>query len=262
MQNTIGQVATVPLYSNWAFWAVIVAAIAIILSQLPPLYLLFKKAKLDIELYSKIHITHMIGNPNLQCHVILNNIGGRRLRIKYISAKIERDGNPIVTLPAQNYDTNPRGTSTILFTRFTLNTEAEWGNSINFFDLFNRTEERNFKEAEALLKEDLYKKHLDNKDNAKPEKKVLIKAKEPLVKPFLEMFNKRFIWESGEYKLIITVSAKPLREEIEKQFRFTLFETDSNNLRKYTEDYATGLGVCYNSIEKHPGIFIQITEET
>lgn len=256
MENTIEQAASVPLYFNWAFWAAIVATIAIILSQIPPLYLLFKKANLDIELYSRIHITHIIGNPNLQCHVILNNIGGRSLRIKHISAKIERDGNLIATLPAQNYDTNPSGTSTILLTRFTLNTETEWGNTINFLNFFNRTEEKVYKEAEVLLKKDIFKK-LD----AEPGKKVLVKAEKLLVKPFLDMFEKMFIWEPGEYKLIITVSAKPLKKEIEKQFRFTVFETDSENLRKYTEDYATGAGIYYNAVNEQPGIFIQITEE-
>lgn len=256
MENTIVQATAVPFYSNYAFWAVVIAAIAIILSQIKPLYLLFKKAKLDIELYSRILITHKIGNPNLQCHVVLNNIGGKSLRIKNISAKIERDGIPIVTLPAQNYNTDPSDASTMLLTHFTLNTGTEWGNIINFVNFFNRTEEKVFKEAEDLLKEDILKK-LD----AETDKKVVVKAEEPLVKPFLDMFEKIFIWKSGEYKLIITVSAKPLKKEIVKQFRFTLFETDSNNLRKYTEDYASGAGVYFDTVEKHPGISIQITEE-
>jgi len=64
---------TTPLYLNWSFWAVVFAAIAIALSQLPPIRLWFKKAKLEIELYSKIAITHKVGNPNLQLHLIINN---------------------------------------------------------------------------------------------------------------------------------------------------------------------------------------------
>jgi len=76
---------------------------AIFLSQLPPVLLWFKRAKLEIELYSKISITHKVGNPNLQLHLIINNIGGRKIRVKNITASIERDGNLVATLPAQNY---------------------------------------------------------------------------------------------------------------------------------------------------------------
>lgn len=256
MENTIVQATAAPFYFNYAFWAVVFAAIAIILSQIKPLYLLFKKAKLDIELYSRILVAHKIGNPNLQCHVVLNNLGGKNLKIKKCSAKIERDGVHIVTLPAQNYNTDVTGDSTRLFTKFTLKTGTEWGNIINFVNFFNRTEEKNCKEAESLLKEDILKK-LD----AEPDKKKVVSAEDSLVKPFLDIFESMFIWKPGEYKLIITVSAEPLKEEIIKQYRFTLFETDSNNLREYTKDYATGAGIYFDTTEKHPGIAIQITEE-
>lgn len=109
-----------PLYFDWSFWAVVVAAIAILLSQLPPVHVWFRKAKLEIELYSKISITHKVGNPYLQLHLIINNIGGRKVRIKDISASIERDGNLVATLPAQNYLQNQNDQSTLLFTTFSL----------------------------------------------------------------------------------------------------------------------------------------------
>lgn len=66
--------ASVPLYLNWSFWAVVVALCAVVLSQIPPIHLLLKKAKLDLELYSRIHLTHKVGNPNLQLHLIISNI--------------------------------------------------------------------------------------------------------------------------------------------------------------------------------------------
>src|SRR5690606_16295838 len=98
MQNV-----AMPLYMDWSFWAVVVASIAVLLSQLPPIHVIYKKAKLDLELYSKISITHKLGNPNLQLHLILNNIGGRRVRVKDINVAISRDGIHLINLPAQNY---------------------------------------------------------------------------------------------------------------------------------------------------------------
>lgn len=256
MENTIQQVAATPLYFNWSFWAAIAAIVAIILSQIPPLYLLFKKAKLDIELYSRILVAHRIGNPNLNCHVILNNIGGRNLRVKDISARIERDGISIVILPAQSYEDNPNDINVIPLTSVTLKPKEEWGHIIHFLNFFNRSEEKDYKEAEGLLKDDIYKKRA-----AESNWKVLVKAEPKFVEPLLNMFEKMFIWEPGEYKLTLTISAEPFKKEIQKRYRFTFFESDSKELRKYTEDYDTGTGVHHESFDRHPGISVQITEE-
>ncbi len=39
----------IPLYLDWSFWAVVVAAVAVALSQLPPIHILIKKAGLEIR---------------------------------------------------------------------------------------------------------------------------------------------------------------------------------------------------------------------
>ena len=39
-------------YLDWQFWAAAVAALALVLSQLPPIHLLVRRAKLGMELYS------------------------------------------------------------------------------------------------------------------------------------------------------------------------------------------------------------------
>ena len=128
----------IPLYLNWSLWAVVVAAIAVVLSQIPPIKELLKKAKLDLEVYSKISITHKVGNPNLQLHLILSNIGGRNVRVKDINVSISSDGNFLATLPAQNYLQKQNDQSTLLFTTFSLKPGQEWAHITNFLNFFNR----------------------------------------------------------------------------------------------------------------------------
>jgi len=128
----------IPIYLNWSFWAVVVAAIAVVLSQIPPIKELLKKGKLDLEVYSKTSITHRVGNPNLQLHLILSNVGGRNIRIKDITVSISRDGNNLATLPAQNYLQNQNDQSTLLFTTFSLKPGEEWAHITNFLNFFNR----------------------------------------------------------------------------------------------------------------------------
>ena len=51
------------LLTDGSFWT---AFVAIVLSQLPPIKLLLKRAKVDVELYSKILVFHKVGNSNVQ----------------------------------------------------------------------------------------------------------------------------------------------------------------------------------------------------
>src|SRR5574341_1575005 len=232
----------IPLYLDWSFWAVVVAAVAIVLSQLPPVHLLLRRGKLDIEPYSRILITHKIGNPNVQLHIILTNIGGRLVRVKSIELKIKRDGKDIATLPAQNYLQNPTDTNNVLFTSFSIKPREEWAHIVNFLNYFSREDEKKYRTAESKLREDILEKvkRLKNKDH-------IVKAEDNLVTPFIEMFNEKFVWQPGEYELSISVIASNNKSGIAKSYRFTLFESDSQELIKHKEDYKTGDGIFWYS---------------
>ncbi len=146
---TIMQGTEIPLYLDWSFWAVIVAFIAVLLSQIPPIKELVKKAKLDLEVYSKISITHKVGNPNLMLHLIITNIGGRNIRIKDICVSLSRDGKVLFLLPAQNYLQNQNDQNTLLFTTFSLVPNQEWAHIANFLNLFDRVDEKKYQDIEG-----------------------------------------------------------------------------------------------------------------
>ena len=233
---------TTPLYLNWSFWAVVVAAIAALLSQLPPMLLWFKRAKLEIELYSKISITHKVGNPNLQIHIIINNIGGCKIRIKNITASLERDGNLVATLPAQNYLQNQNSQNTLLFTTFSLKPAEEWAHIINLLNFFNRNDENKYRSLEADMQSDFRKK----KAALTEEPKNPIEIEESLVKPFHDFFNSHFIWDSGEYKLTVNVTTDQEKANISKTYRFTIFESHTGQLKAITEHFKYGGGIWWD----------------
>ena len=246
--------ANTPLYFDWSFWAVVVAGIAIVLSQLPPVLLWFRRARIDVEPYSRIHITHRVGNPNIQLHLILSNVGGRTVRVKGLSVGIERDGKGVARLPAQNYLQNPSDKTTVLFTSFPLGPKQEWAHIVNFLNYFSREDEKKYRSAESKLRDDILEKRkvLENKD-------TLVEATEQLVSPFVAMFNEKFVWNPGEYKMAISVITSSDRANITKSYRFTLFESDSGDLSKAKDDYRYGDGINWDS-GKYPGVIVQITE--
>ena len=92
-----------PFYLDWTFWAAVWALIAIVLSQLQPVHLLLRPKRLEVEVHSRIGITHKVGNPNASVVVSVRNTGVRELRIRGLRLDITRDSKQLLILPAQNY---------------------------------------------------------------------------------------------------------------------------------------------------------------
>ncbi|MCD4812018.1 hypothetical protein K8R14_05500 [bacterium] len=250
------QAAEVPLYLNWSFWAVIVAFIAVILSQIPPIKNLIKKPKLDIEAYSKILISHKIGNPNLQLHLMLTNSGGRNVRIKDIYVHLTRDGGQLITLPAQNYLQNQNDQSSLLFTTFSLSSNQEWAHITNFLNFFDRVDGKKYQKIEGEMLADYREqaKLVDEKEGH------LIEHPNELVSQAFNFFNSKFIWQSGEYTMKIEVKTVNDVANISKNYRFTIFETHTEQMKAITEQYKFGGGIWWEPKSVQAGVILQISE--
>ncbi len=83
-----------PFYLDWTFWAFVTAALALILSQLPPVRLLFRRATITLQPYDRLNVTHYLGNANAHLHVRLRNTGGRAVRVSSLSLLLTRDDGP------------------------------------------------------------------------------------------------------------------------------------------------------------------------
>jgi hypothetical protein len=244
-----------PVYLDWTFWAAVLAFVAILLSQLPPINQLLRPGRLTLELYSRIHVTHKVGNPNVQLYIILTNNGGRSVRVNGIKLKLSLDGKHVVELPAQNYLQNPHDTSTLLFTSFLVKPKEDWSHFVNFLNFFSRADDKKYRAAELALKTDIFaKKQLpENKDR-------IVEAAANLVEVFCEMFDEKFIWKHGEYEAHVIVESATKRSQVERRFRFTLFESDSEELRAVRTDYRLGDGLYWDSVN-HTGVLIQIVQD-
>jgi hypothetical protein len=167
---------------------------------------------------------------------------------------MKRDGKDVAVLPAQSYFQNPSDKSTVLFTSFSLKPNEEWVHVVNFLNFFSRDDDKKFRSAESKLREAILEKRktLEEKDQ-------LVEAEGSFVAPFLEMFNQKFIWQPGEYAIAISVLASHKNANIQKNYRLTLFESDSAELTKVKDDYKFGDGINWDS-GKHPGVFVQILE--
>lgn len=232
-----------PFYLNWVFWSFVVAFIALLFSQIPPIRTLLKKANLELELYSKISLSHKVGNPNIALHLIINNTGGTKIRIKGIVANILQNQKEKCCLPGQNFYPNQQDKDSVLLTTFSLKPDEEWSHFVNFFRFFEREEEKKYREMEGKLKSDI----LDNRKTSNFNPEALVEATSVLVDPFHDFFNDRFVYIAGEYELKVQIITDSESANIEKSYRFTIFEYYEEELRKQTEEYKYGLGICWHS---------------
>jgi hypothetical protein len=247
--------SSTPIYLDWAFWAAVAAFIAIVLSQLPPVLLWFRPRRLDVEVHSRIQITHKVGNPNVGMYVSVRNTGGRELRVRSLRLKLSRDGQPLLQVAAQNYFETPSSQSSVLFVPFSLKPNESWGHIVNFLNLFDRATEKLYRESESLIAADIRAKFSARPSGDNSE----VVAESVLVTPFISLFEKLFPWQPGEYIAELIVEAEAVSASFSKKYRFTLYESDTAELRSHTEDYKTGGGLTYN-INKHAGVSVPLSE--
>lgn len=244
----------VPFYFDWQFWSAMMAAIALTLSQLPPVHVMFRRARLGCETFSRMHLTHKVGNPNAQWHLIIENTGGKPIRVKSISLTFTRAGGSTFELFAQSYLRTPEATEAVMFTPFRLKPGEEWAHVLTFFSLFGRDDEKEYRILESEIRSDI----LAQKEQAE-NKERMCEANTEAVRKILRFFERHFKWTAGEYDLELKVITDRPEANISRSYRFSLFESESKELHDYSDGYRYGAGV-YWVTAAHSGLVVPLHE--
>jgi hypothetical protein len=202
------------LYLDWQFWSAFVAVLALVLTQLPPVRLWFRPSRLEVEVHSRVQLTHKVGNPNLGMYVGIRNIGGREVRVRSISVALARDGNALGVYPIVNFFETPSSTSAVLFVPFTLRPSEVWAHGANFLRLFDRNTEKVYRERESELRSNIRRKLAARAEDDKE----LVVADAEYVQPFLDMFDRMFVWLPGEYTLDLQIQVESGKAAFGKRY--------------------------------------------
>jgi hypothetical protein len=181
-------------------------------------------------------------------------LGGRSIRIRGATLTLKRDGKALAELPAQTYYQNPSDTQSVLFTSFSLKPKEEWGHIVTFLIPFSRADDKQYRAAQLVLKNDITEKRSrpENKDR-------LVEADQKSVQPFTAMFERMFIWQPGEYEVSVSVNSNPKAATPQGSYRFTLFESDSAELAGVKDAFHIGDGIYWDS-GNYSGVGIQLVE--
>jgi hypothetical protein len=241
-----------PFYFDWTFWSFVVAAIAVVLSQIPPILSLVRPRRLKVEVHDRVQIAHYIGNPMIGIVVTIDNAGGRNLRIRRLTMELWRDGNSLGTMTIQGYFETASAQSTVLFVPFSLKASDTWSHGASFYKGLDRQTDKRLRESIQALNA-----------NLAPKKNMFVlapgappEAEPTVVAPILTLFNTLFIWQPGEYVFSLTVETEPSSASYKKKYRFTLYESETAELRKYADEYKYGVLAG----QSQPGVFVPITE--
>ena len=247
--------APAPFYLDWTFWAFASSAVAILLSQLPPVRLWFRRAHLSLETQDRVHVTHMIGYPNVQMYISLMNNGARAVRVKKIHLELSRHGQGVASLDSMNYHPGESNDRVILMP-FTLAAGAEWRYRVNFIEPLVAKDDRELFKMRRALKENISEKFRSSREKD-PDRKEYVVADQVALQPILDLFQKKFLWDAGEYEISVRVITGDLRSDVAGHYRFTLYDPDSDELRAYSDDYQYGFGPALD-YEKHVGVICQL----
>ncbi len=239
-------------YLDWQFWAALIAFLALVLSQLPPVITFLKKKKLTIEKHRTFTISHRVGCPSLSMFLILKNEGGSSINIKLLKIIITKDKSEEFQLLGNGYLKSPNDPQYTMLTPFELKREELWGHTIMFNELWTRKQQQKYRQLESNIRNHIV-------GLSKEEPSELHEAKDKDVKGINSFFKENFKWDAGEYSVKINVFGDQGKCLVSDEFDFVLFENESKELESYHEGYKHGAGIYYNSIQQI-GIVLDVPE--
>ena len=158
-------------------------------------------------------------------------------------------------MPAYTYSIDGRDSLDFLFIPFSLNPNEEWANTVEFFAQYKRKEEIEFKD----LCQDMVDDHDSQYEWFGPNHKITHGLE--LEDRARIIFDNKFIWLDGGYKMSIKVKTEDEKSSFSKKYRFTIYESDTKQLKKNTDRYKFGDGIYWDSPNPFKVVHIRIEED-
>ncbi|MBI3302666.1 MAG: hypothetical protein HYZ72_11430 [Deltaproteobacteria bacterium] len=230
---------------NPAVWSVMVAALAVVLSQLPPVREMVKGRRIRIVIPEQFMLYHYLGNVQINLFLVMQNIGGKAVSIAKIDCIITDGGNSRWDLPAHSYYSrlppNQPGQSPpeLLLGWIPLKPGEHWSETLHCFKFWSTPEERRANEITAKIRNNIVTKRLQlpAAQFAEADAELITEAK--------DFFRTKFNLSEGNYQLVVAALAESDQVLDVRGCEFTLFESSIRALQAMTEEYKYGAGVYY-----------------
>lgn len=235
------------------FWSAFTAALALILSQFPPVKQMIKGKRLRFVVANTISLTHTYGNTNMSIWLDIENVGGRTITIGKIACLIFREQVKVQTLTAKTYwltESLSRDKPVELpITEIALKPGDRWSGYLHLWDTQSWTQEiqSKIKGVSTKIMDDITAKvsqRARKEPNIPSAELPLVETEEKLIQELIDIMKTLVKLGIGDYEIFFTAyeykNALPLKI---LGFNITIYEKDTRELFKDAEDYKFGYGI-------------------
>jgi hypothetical protein len=221
----------------------LIAGIALVLSQFPPLRELFRRARIKINSAELFQLFHNLGNTHLIMFLDIHNVGGQAITIDRLLCCISDENNNVWALPAQSYisrqvfDQNSGFSPEFPVGRIVLKPGDAWYERTRFYQLWNETDEEKSNEIILDIRNDITSKVSPETNGS------WIEADSGFVQKATQFFEQNFKLHKGNYKIVIVALSEDDSPISLRGYEFTLYENHIRTLKSYTEEYKYGGGI-------------------
>ena len=226
-------------------WSMIIAGVALVLSQLPPLREIIKGTKVKITNPDTFQLYHYLGSIHLTLFLDIHNIGGRSVVIDKLYSFILDENDDVFHFPAQSYMPRSVVPSESLpefpVGRIILKPDERWYENTHFYKMWTEAAVEEVDEIVLSVRDNIYQKQKSKEENDGN----WISTDSDIHQRVIQFFYKNFPLFKGNYRFILVALAEDDSVLAIKGYEFTLFESHIRTLKSYIDDYQYGAGIYF-----------------
>jgi len=187
-------------YKNTSLWSVLIASVAIVLSQLPPIITWVPRPKIEVQHTDRIGINNAIGIIGYNLNVELRNIGNTDIQIEKMILEISRPDGKVISYPAENFTRISTGNTVpvaLPITSISIPRNGAWSEMV----FFNRQVSTQDEELFLKIRQDIAQSIFDKqqKEGERFDIRASIPADDDVVEAAMNFFTENFDLEKGNY---------------------------------------------------------------
>ena len=234
-------------YKNTSIWSAVLAASALILSQLPPISKWFPDPQLEIIHADRIAIHNNIGVLGFYLPIELDNKGNIPLDINKIYLEVTGPNGVKKTYFADSFSrpsTNGATPINLPITSINLNEKDLWSEFVFFVQNIDPSTEQRLSNIRLSITKSIYS-DIDKKrsigDYSRGE------AEPDYIKIAENYFNSHFDLKKGEYETKLIVETTQTESPFIVESEFTVYDYHIETVKAQVDDYKYGAGINYPS---------------
>ena len=233
-------------YKSASLLSTVIAASALLLSQLPPITSWRSQETIQVKISNRIALNNVIGLIGFQILLDLKNSGNRQLNLSNITLEFEYPNSVRKVFKADSYvkilPGNPQPVN-FPITSINLGIGQSWAEFVSFSPSFSPSDEEEINKIRLAISQSILERG-QSAAMALFTPRSMIEASEGDVKNALRFFDDKFDLEKGKYKGTIRYDVNGT-QRVAKSFEFTLYEYHLRMIRSQTDHYKYGAGIYF-----------------